>query len=388
MLKTTQICSSILYNSIFSTLKSNEVESLSDKSSQLKVLSTSLKSYGGVLAKISQMLSLDNHNDDVFANHISPRQQETIEYFRSYIKTLKEDSPENVNYNVNNSGTIGQIHKARINNKDVIFKVQYVGIMNDINNDLQILNFIVNYLYNFANLGNSVKEVKEKILDELDYDLELSNQNAVYDIFEKTSNIIIPKTFAEISNDKVLCMEYIHSIGLIDFISNGTKQDKNNIGRLMIEFIFSLLYKENMFYSDTHYGNFLVKFDSETSESKLVVVDFGCIHNINPDLVRDLKCLHKSISDNNKELFYKIVSKLNIISDTISEESKRYIYDYFRTQYEPFYTRNFKFSNEWLDKCSSKETKLMKEWFLPDNMIYFHKKSMHPLKQKKVLVYN
>lgn len=373
MLKTTQICSSILYNSISSSLGSNESKSLNDKSAQLKIISDSLKSYGGVLAKISQMLSLDNHNNDVFANHISPKQSETIEYFKSYIKSLNNDFLGNVNYNVTKSGTIGQIHKASINNKDVIFKVQYVGIMDDINNDLQILNFIVNYLYNFANLGNSIKEVKEKILDEVDYDLELSNQNSVYDIFGKTSDIIIPITLEEFSNDKVLCMEYIHSIGLIDFISNGTKQHKNRIGRLMIEFIFSLLYKENMFYSDMHYGNFLVNFDSDNSEPKLVVVDFGCIHYINQLLVNELKSLHKSIRNNNKELFYKITSKLNIINDTISKESKSYIYDYFRIQYEPFYTKDFKFSREWLDKCSHKNTELMKEWMLPDNMIYFHK---------------
>ena len=75
-----------------------------------------------------------------------------------------------------------------------------------------------------------------------------------------------------------------------------------------------------------------------------------------------------------EENFYIVVKELGIIKDNISEESKKYMYEYFKLQYTPLTSEEFEFTEEWLSLSVYKKTELMKEWVLPSNMIYFNKK--------------
>ena len=82
-------------------------------------------------------------------------------------------------------------------------------------------------------------------------------------------------------------MEYIDAEGLTSFIENSTQEEKNLIGKYIVEFIFVNFYKHGIFYSDIHYGNFLIK-----DKQVLYVTDFGCINNIDDILLNNLKNLH------------------------------------------------------------------------------------------------
>ena len=102
-------------------------------------------------------------------------------------------------------------------------------------------------------------------------------------------------------------------------------------------------------------------------------MDFGCINDINDELLKNLRDLHISMINDDKELFYSLVENMGIIKDTISDDSKDYIYNYFKIQYEPWISEEFEFTKEWLDKSIYKNTYLMSEWELPNNMIYLNK---------------
>jgi predicted unusual protein kinase regulating ubiquinone biosynthesis (AarF/ABC1/UbiB family) len=137
---------------------------------------------------------------------------------------------------------------------------------------------------------------------------------------------------------------------------------------LIVEFIFTNFYQNGLFYSDIHYGNFLVK-----DRNILYVMDFGCLHEIEDRLLNNLILLHKALLEEDKEKFYNLVKTIGIIKEDISEKSKIYIYDYFRLQYEPYISNDFEFTNEWLEKAIFKDSELMKEWTLPPNMVYLNK---------------
>ena len=163
-------------------------------------------------------------------------------------------------------------------------------------------------------------------------------------------------------------MYFIKGENLNDFIQHSTQEERNNIGMLMVEFVFTNIYKHGILYSDIHYGNFLIQ-DKKT----LYVMDFGCIHDINDILIDNFTNLYKSLLYEDKELFYNIVEKMEIINKDISPESKEYIYEYFKRQYEPWLSDNFEFSSEWVKITDYKNTDLMKSWNLPSNLVYFNK---------------
>jgi predicted unusual protein kinase regulating ubiquinone biosynthesis (AarF/ABC1/UbiB family) len=103
------------------------------------------------------------------------------------------------------------------------------------------------------------------------------------------------------------------------------------------------------------------------------VLDFGCLQQINDNLLDNMRNLHRSIQKNDTEMFYKIIEEIGIIKNDISPESKKYIYDYFCIQYTPWTSKEFEFTDEWLNMSVKKETELMKEWVLPQDMVYFNK---------------
>ena len=190
----------------------------------------------------------------------------------------------------------------------------------------------------------------------------------MYKFFKKIPYIKIPKIIPELSTDKILAMYYVDGISLKNFVDNSTQEERNLVGYRMINFVFKSLYTHSILYSDCHYGNFLI-----TKDHNVCVLDFGCIHYIDEKLIENMRKIHISLLESNKDFFYELVEEIGIIDKKISVESKEYIYEYFKLQYEPWLSEDFEFNDEWLDICSDKDTDLMKEWKLPDNMVYFNK---------------
>ena len=73
--------------------------------------------------------------------------------------------------------------------------------------------------------------------------------------------------------------------------------------------------------------------------------------------------------------FYEVMMKMGIMKKEkkISDQSKAYLYEYFKIQFTPYIVENFVFTEEWLLTCVHKEVSLAKEWCLPTNCIFMNK---------------
>lgn len=369
MLRSSSICASFMYNYLVSDseCKDKNGNPLDKKCQKLRCLSDTLQSYGGVLSKLSQMLSLNDQDSTVFSDCKPFSKEKTIEYFKDFIQKSNYNL-EFVDYNVYKSGSVGQVHKAVYKDTNIVFKVQYVGLAEQTEHDLNMLDQITSYLYYFADMKHAMVDIKTKMYEELDYNQELKNQQMMAKLHKNSNFIEIPEVIPELSTKTIIAMKLVDGTGIVEFINNSTQNQRNKLGMCIVKFIFENIYKNGILYSDVHYGNLLVK-----NDSTLCMLDFGCLHEINETLLNHLRKLHISIKNNNKDEFYKIVEDMGIIDQTISPESKIYIYEYFCLQYEPWITEEFEFTEEWLDNASDKNAVLMKEWTLPQNMVYFNK---------------
>ena len=377
MLRSGSICISFLYKYLTSENKTENEEgykTLEKRSDKLKCLSDTFQNYGGVLAKLSQILSSDVQDHKVFSECKPFSEKETINFLKKEFDNNYDffKNVEELNFVVFRSGSVGQVHKAVYKKdgecNDIVLKVQYVGLMQQVKTDLFILDQVTNYLFSFADLSNAMTDIKTKLHEELDYKIELSNQLLMEKLWFNDNNIKIPKIIPELCNDKILGMFFVDANSLSYFIDNSTQEERNNIAEHMIRFIFTNIYKHKIFYSDIHYGNFLVKNNEE-----LYAMDFGCLINLDDDLYSNLINLHLSVLEENIDLFYKILEDMKIINKSISEKSKIYIYEYFKLQYTPWISETFEFNEEWFAKSDYKDTELMKEWSLPPNMVYLNK---------------
>lgn len=348
--------------------KENDSES-EKKAQKLRHVLNELKSYGGVLSKLSQIISINDENNKVYSDCKPFSTNKTIKYFKKICSQNEKIKSEvtDIDYKVYKSGSVGQLHIGKYKNSVIAFKVQYAGLLEQTMSDLKLVDFICSYLFNFSNIKNAITDVKNKMNEELDYKIEAVNHKKMMDIYVDDKDINIPYIIPELCTDKILCTEFIEGTNLASFIKTATEKEKHSIGVNIIKFIFKNIYKHGILYSDIHYGNFLIK------ERELYVVDFGCLTYLGEDLKDNLVKLYKALDDGDKKNFFKTVAVMGILVDKTSEESKKYMYDYFLLQYQPWIQDNFEFTDEWLDKITTLNQELMDEWVLPENMVYFNK---------------
>lgn len=376
MLKSGSICLSFLYKYLTSETEIPQNEDKDNKrSSKLKLLSGVFSSYGGILAKVSQILNTDDYNNNVFSECKPYNRNDTIEYLRGeYLNSENADffGPiVSIDFEPFKSGTVGQVHCCKLKDgRDIILKVQYVGLEEQFNTDIYLLDKITSYLFYFSDFSNTLTYIKTKLYDELDYKLEVENQQLMCSLWNNKTNtyIRIPEIIPELCNDVMIGMEYIEAESMAEFITTSDTYLKNHIGRLLVEFIFVNLFQYNILYSDIHFGQLLIK-----NKEYLYITDFGCLHRLEDSLVLNLKRLYISILNKNEEDFFNVVYDLGIITPTISDDSAKYCYTYFCAQFEPWTNLYFEFTEEWLEASIYKNIELMKEWVLPSNLVYLHK---------------
>jgi len=372
MLRSGSICVSLLYNYLLSDSNEKGNDGLVNRHTKLERIADVFASYGGVLAKLSQILSFYNEKSEVFSDCKPYCQKETIEYLKNEYETNKDffKNVTSIDFDVFKSGSIGQVHRCVYkDNLDIIMKVQYVGLYEQFKSDIFVLDAVSSYLFYFSDLSNAMTDIKTKLYEELDYNNEFNNQKKMYDLWNKHEKINIARLIPELCTKNILTMEYINGTGIISFIETSSQEERNNIGLLIVEFIFTNFYKHGLFYSDIHYGNFLVQ-----DNTKLFVTDFGCLNKIEDELLKNLINIHKAIKNEDENMFYDVVKKIGILKDDTSEKSKKYMYEYFKLQYTPWIVNDeFEFNYEWILKSVHKETELMKEWFLPPNCVYLNK---------------
>ena len=371
LVKSGDICIKFLYN--YLTSGQNDTNSLTSKAHKMKLLADIFASYGGILAKISQILCIEDGKGSVYSDCKPYSQVKTLEKFREdYINdkdTFFKDVI-NLDFNILKSGSIGQVHRANYNNEEIVIKIQYVGLEEQFETDLKILKAVSDFLFAFIDNKDMLDEITNKLYEELDYTNEKLNQETIYNLWSNNEEVVIPKIIPQLCSDTILTSTFIQAEDIFSFMDNSTQSQKNYIGELIVKFIYINLFKHNIFYSDIHYGNFLIQ-----DKNKLCVVDFGCLSHVDDDFIDNLRDLYYSLYEDNSTKFYEVMMKMGIMKKEkkISDQSKAYLYEYFKIQFTPYIVENFVFTEEWLLTCVHKEVSLAKEWCLPTNCIFMNK---------------
>ena len=176
------------------------------------------------------------------------------------------------------SASIGQVHKARINNNDQIaVKIQRPGIKKTIETDLEIMLHIASIVENNIEEVAAFKPVKiveefaKTIEKELDYSIEASNMEQMADQFKNDKTIHIPKVYFAESSERVLAMEYIKGIKADDVEAiESAGLDKKLLTRRGADFIMKQVFEHGFFHADPHPGNIFVM-----EKNCICPVDFG-----------------------------------------------------------------------------------------------------------------
>src|SRR3981081_3637049 len=111
------------------------------------------------------------------------------------------------------AASIGQVHRARtVDGDDVVVKVQYPGVAEAVETDLRnamLLLPLVNRLAPSLDAKALASELRERIGEELDYELEAQNQRRIERLRRGHPFISVPAVNTELSTRRALVSEYI-----------------------------------------------------------------------------------------------------------------------------------------------------------------------------------
>lgn len=170
------------------------------------------------------------------------------------------------------AASIGQVHRAIWHDgRDVAVKVQYPGADEALRADLRQLQRF-SWLFQAVIPGMEVKpllsELRDRMVEELDYRSEADNQRAFAVGFRGHPEIAIPSIIA--SAPRVIVSEWITGTPLAAIIRTGSRAERDDIGRTLAEFHTCSPAVAKLLHADPHPGNFL-----RLANGRLGVLDFG-----------------------------------------------------------------------------------------------------------------
>ena len=281
-----------------------------------------LKELKGSALKVAQMLSMEknllpqSYVDKFSLSQFSvpplsaPLVRKTFKtYFKQYPEELFDTfSPDSIN-----AASIGQVHKATKNGKDLAVKIQYPGIRESIGSDIALVKPIAVRMFNLQGTSDEYfQEVEEKLTEETDYKLEISQSMKVIENCEKIDNLLFPKYYPEYSSDKIITMDWMNGIHLSEFCSsNASQEQRNKVGQTLWNFYMYQIHQLKKFHADPHPGNFLVD-----ENDNLVAIDFGCMKEIPIDFYVPYFEVSTKESLNDMDYFTKKLYELEILKST------------------------------------------------------------------------
>jgi predicted unusual protein kinase regulating ubiquinone biosynthesis (AarF/ABC1/UbiB family) len=176
------------------------------------------------------------------------------------------------------AASIGQVYDATLHDgRRVAVKVQYPGVAAAVRADMQNLGMILRLMKRLApglDAKATAEEIRSRIDEELDYELEAQNQRRVARIYRNHPFIYVPDVITSLSHERVLVSEYVHGTGFEE-LKTYSEADRDRLGEIIFRFFFGSMYRHHEFSGDPHPGNFLLMEDG-----RVAFLDFGLYKRI------------------------------------------------------------------------------------------------------------
>lgn len=316
-----------------------------------------LKELKGSALKLAQMLSMEkNLMPQAYVEQFSLAQfsvpplsgalvKKTI---RKYLGSDPDEIFESFSLDSENAASIGQVHRATKEGKQLAVKIQYPGVASSIRSDLAIVKPIALKMFNLKGKDTDryFEEVENKLLEETDYLQELHSSQLISEAAQDIPNLIFPKYYPKWTTSKILTMDWMEGIHISEYVSQShlDPQQRNLLGQTLWDFYMFQIHGLLKVQADPHPGNFMV-----SKQGELIAIDFGCVKEIPEEFYTPYFELSKKENIENEETFVKLLTELEILLNTDTEEETRYFTELFQRMMrlftKPFHDKHFDFSD-------------------------------------------
>lgn len=303
----------------------------------------------GAVMKVGQMMSLQSGIfPEEFTSSLSSLQQDSppidFEIIRSQVEQSLGGTLESLfrsfNPEAHASASIGQVHRAVLpDGHEVVVKVQYPGVEEMVNSDLKNLRMFFKSLAK-AKLDMDVMqlwgEIRERLNEELNYEIEMRNMLEFRTLFAQDSRVIIPEPIPEYSTHQVLTMDYVPGLDWAEVIDDAFPGDvRTNLAVLLFETLVRQIFTFRQIQADPNLSNYAFSRDG-----RLILYDFGCVKKFPVAFIETYRQMvlagldgnFAGVTDHFRQLGFDWTPREAIDHDTVAEVArillKPYLPDY------------------------------------------------------------
>ena len=263
-------------------------------------LTDGLSHLRGAALKLGQMLSMDTGlvlpdeltailgrmRDD--ARHMPPKQLQTVlnaEWGTGWYSRFARFDVRPFA-----AASIGQVHRAVTRDgQDLAIKVQYPGVRDSIDSDVDNVATLLRLpgmLPRGMDMSPLLAEAKRQLHAEADYLAEAQHLARFGALLTGSDMFVLPKLHAHLCTPQVLAMTYIESVPL-DSLVDAPQAMRDRVATALIDLVLRELFQFGTMQTDPNLANY--RYDAKTN--RIVLLDFGAVQPIAPDLAADFRAL-------------------------------------------------------------------------------------------------
>lgn len=311
--------------------KSKKIENIKATSFPERIR-MAMEELGPTYVKLGQMCS---NRTDIFSEELIVEFQklqdkvepEKIDIYEKIKKELNIDPLqhfEEIEENPMASASMAQVFKGKLKDgSKIVLKVRRENIKEIVVADLIVMKDLAAYLEKTneeikkINLSYIINTFANSITKELSFRNELNNMERFTNNFKNDERIHVPITFRELSNDNILCMEFIDGFKITD----KEKIEKygflpQEIARAGLDLYIKQVLKYGFFHADPHPGNILMM-----ENEKIVFIDFGAMGSLYPQDKELLESLLLYFIQKNIKKAIEKIRELSVIYNVPDEKS-------------------------------------------------------------------
>src|SRR2546423_6918341 len=199
------------------------------------------------------------------------------------------------------AASIGQVHRATLpDGRRVAVKIQYPGVAKALRADMQNAGMIMRMAKAIApglDAKAAAAELKERVLEELDYEYEAQNQRTFARAYRGHPFIYVPDVITRLSRTRVLVSEWVDGMGFED-VRALPQEEKDRFGEIVFRFCFGSIYHLQHFNADAHPGNYLL-----LDDGRVAFLDFGMTKQLDKEQIElEITAIEAVLDDSSDRL--------------------------------------------------------------------------------------
>jgi predicted unusual protein kinase regulating ubiquinone biosynthesis (AarF/ABC1/UbiB family) len=219
------------------------------------------------------------------------------------------------------AASIGQVHRALLpDGRRVAVKIQYPGVADALRADMQNAGMILRLAKAIApglDPKPAAEELKERVLEELDYEYEAQNQRAFARGYRGHPFIYVPDVLTRLSTERVLVTEWVDGMGFEE-VKQLPQDERDRFGEIVFRFCFGSIYHLQHFNADAHPGNYIL-----LDDGRVAFLDFGMTKQLDKEQIELEIAALSAVFDDDPEALRQALHDLGFLRNPKKVDAER-----------------------------------------------------------------